>query len=185
MDENEGRPIDRDAEPPWEGFRRWYRWLRRRLSLKPRDLTPADRVPPGAQPICPECVLPHHPAAARCPNCGEIVSRYATSMAYVWILVWGLKLQRVVRQERLSRLLWAGLVVSAVKIVADLLFSWGMVLCAPAEGPQVGWAMQALSLLHWALLVAIYLGAAFQMFEAAVQKWGTWREETAGEPTGD
>ena len=174
-----GESVKRDREPPWEGFRRWYRALRRRLSLKPSGLTPADIVPPGAQPICPACVLPHHPGAARCPNCGEIVSPYATIMPFVWIFVWGPKLQRVVRQERLSRLLWVGLLVSAFSMLGRSAEAYAM---APSALPDYG---VVLGVLHWLVLTAVYLGAGFQMIEAAVQKWGTWREEAAEEPSGD
>ena len=175
------QPNDAGAKPGWESLRDWYRRLRQWLSFRPRDLTPADTVPPGALPICPSCVQPHHPAAARCPNCGEIVSRYATSMGYVWILVWGPKLQRVVRQCRLSRLLCAGLLVSSISFVAELLVGWGDILFGARTGWGFGWPLRAVALLTWAALVVAHFGAACQMLEAAVQKWGTWRDEGGAE----
>jgi len=173
---------DAGAKSGWESLWDWYRRLRQWLSVRPGDLTPADIVPPGALPICPSCVQPHHPAAARCPNCHEIVSRYATSMEYVWILVWGPKLQRVVRQSRLSRLLCAGLLVSSIGFVGDLLGIW-MVLFSAAWTPrEFWWPLRALALLTWVVMVVACFGAACQMIEAAVQKWGTWRDEgDAGE----
>lgn len=177
---------DAGAKPGWEGMRDWYRKLRRRLSFRPRDLTPADIVPPGALPICPSCVQPHHPAAARCPNCREIVSRYATSMEYVWILVWGPKLQRVVRQSRLSRLLCAGLLVSSIGFVADLLIVWVGVFLGNRTHWEAWWPLRAVALLAWVVVVVAYFGSACQMFEAVVRKWGTWRDEGAAgeEPIG-
>lgn len=178
---DEGESINRGAEPPWERVRRWYRALRRRLSLRPSGLTPADVVPPGALPICPACILPHHPMTRLCPECGEIVSPYATMMPFVWIFVWGPKLQRVVRQERLSRLLWVGLLVSAFDLLGKSAGGYGMVM-VPSGAPDYG---VVFGVLHWFVLAAVYLGAAFQMIEAAVQKWGTWREEAAEEPSGD
>jgi hypothetical protein len=42
-----------------------------------------------------------------------------------------------------------------------------------------------LGVLGWFVVVAVCLGAAFQMIEAAVQKWGTWREDAVEEPSGD
>ena len=182
----DGESINRDREPPWDGVRRWYWRLRRRLSLRPTGLTPADVVPPGARPICPRCVLPHHPAAARCPNCWEIISRYATLMPFVWIWVWGPRLQRVVRQERLSRLLWAGLLVSSVSYLAGSLGWW---LLQPLSRTYAGtgpvWVLQGPILSVSLVGTAVYLGAAFQMLKAVVQKWGTWREDAAEEPSGD
>ena len=177
---------DAGAKAGWESLRDWYRRLRQWLSFRPRDLTPADVVPPGALPICPSCVQPHHPAAARCPNCREIVSRYATSMGYVWILVWGPKLQRVVRQCRLSRLLCAGLLVSSIGFVAELLVGWGDILFGARTGWGFGWPLRAVALLTWAALVVAHFGAACQMFEAVVRKWGTWRDngEAGEEPAG-
>jgi hypothetical protein len=35
------------------------------------------------------------------------------------------------------------------------------------------------------VVTAIYLGAAFQMLRAVVQKWGTWREDAVEEASGD
>jgi hypothetical protein len=176
------QPSDAGAKAGWESLWDWYRRLRQWLSVRPGDLTPADIVPPGALPICPSCVQPHHPAAARCPNCHEIVSRYATSMEYVWILVWGPKLQRVVRQSRLSRLLCAGLLVSSISFVAELLVSWVDVLFGDRTRWEHWWPLRALALLTWVVLVVTYFGAACQMFEAVVRKWGTWRDEgDAGE----
>ncbi|MCJ7822359.1 MAG: hypothetical protein MUQ26_04645 [Armatimonadetes bacterium] len=177
---------DAGAKAGWESLWDWYRRLRQWLSLRPGDLTPADIVPPGALPICPSCVQPHHPAAARCPNCREIVSRYATSMGYVWILVWGPKLQRVVRQCRLSRLLCAGLLVSSIGFVANLLAVWVDLLSGVRTPWEPWWPLWAVALLTWVVLVVAYFGAACQMLEAAVQKWGTWRDEgdAEEEPTG-
>ena len=172
---------DAGAKSGWESLWDWCRRLRQWLSVRPGDLTPADIVPPGALPICPSCVQPHHPAAARCPNCREIVSRYATSMGYVWILVWGPKLQRVVRQCRLSRLLCAGLLVSSIGFVAELL-AFSMALPSGAETPwELWWPLRAVALLTWVVLVVAYFGAACQMFEAVVRKWGTWPDEGGAE----
>jgi hypothetical protein len=171
------QPTSAGGKSGWESLRDWHRWLRRRLSFRPRDLTPADIVPPGALPICPSCVRPHHPAAARCPNCGEIVSRYATSMEYVWILVWGPKLRRVVRQSRLSRMLCAGLLVTSIGFVAELLIVWLGVLFGNWTHWEVWWPLRAVGLLTWVVVVVAYYGSACRMFEAVVQNWGTWRDE--------
>jgi len=183
MNEQEGERIDRESERPWKRFRRWYRELRRRFMLRPRDLTPADIVPWGAQPICPACILPHHPMARLCPECGEIVSPYATIMPFVWIFVWGPRLQRVVRQGRLSRLLCAGLLVSALGYLAGSLSWWPQALLPPtyAEAEPV-WVLQAPILSVSLVLTAVHLGAAFRMLEAAIRAWGTWRQDTAEEP---
>jgi len=121
--------------------------------------------------------------ARLCPECGEIVSPYATIMPFVWIFVWGPKLQRVVRQERLSRLLWAGLLVSALNCLGESLSSWLQPLSPAYAATRHVWVVQVLILSISLVVTAIYLGAAFQMIEAAVQKWGTWREEAAEGPS--
>lgn len=107
-------PGDESERAPYQGFLAWLRWLWGwTLGGKP-ELTGADIVPPGAEPICPSCVLPHHPLDARCPHCNEIVTPYATVMPFVWIFVWGPRLRRIVYSERLSPLLRWGLLLQGI-----------------------------------------------------------------------
>jgi len=172
-EEDPGRFEDR---PPWFYAGQALLRLWERLKGPDPEWTEADMVAPGAEPICPACVRPHHPLMKRCPNCGEIVSPYATMMAFVWIWVWGPKLQRVMRQERLSRLLWAGLVVSSISFLG-VAYEWFWAI------PGRRWEMESvvLCLLGAVSASLVPLTASFQMLEAAIRRWGSWRERALGE----
>jgi hypothetical protein len=167
-------------EPPWEWLSRIARQAWRRLVGPPPEWTEADMVPEGAEPICPRCVLPHHPLAAICPHCGEIVSRWAPWMAYVWILVWGPALQRVVRQTRLSRLICLGLVVSGIGYVGE---SAGLRWMAVDPRTPLGrseW-MDIVQQTLWLLFSMADFAAGIRMCEAAARAWGSWRDAADSE----
>jgi hypothetical protein len=170
----EPSPFDVETFDEW--VQRKARALWRRIVGPPPELTEADTVAEGAFPICPSCTFPHHPLATRCTFCSEIVSPYATSMAFVWIWVWGPKLQRVMRQRRLTPLLCAGLVVQGAVYVAGL---------AGIAGDLLGFGVPLTLPLVPAYVVSglIFLVsgiAGFRMLEAGISRWGTWRDDSEG-----
>jgi hypothetical protein len=157
-------------EPPWQWLPRVARQAWRRVWPGPRDLTEADIVPAGAEPICRVCILPYHPLAAICPHCGEIVSRWATLMEPPWIFVWGLSLWRILARARLSRLLCVGLVLSGLGWLGDAASMW-LAFMQSFRAP--GWWGEYPGLYTW--YVVVYVLVAFRMWEAAARAWGSWR----------
>lgn len=147
--------------------------LWQRLVGPPPELTEADVVPAGAEPLCPRCLLPYAEGMKLCPNCGNIVSRWATTMAYVWILVWGPALQRVMRQARLSRLICVGLVLSGADYLAQAVAT-SLVAADSIRTPAADWLGRAAVL---SVPVAIlYFAVAMRMWEAVVRAWGSWKQ---------
>jgi bacteriorhodopsin len=104
-------------------------------------------------------------------------------MPFVWIFVWGPRLQRVVRQKRLSRLLWVGLLVSALAFLGASAVSPYTMFTSPLPDYVPLWGVRLFAFLAWLGMGAANLGAALRMFEAAIRKWGTWREESTAEET--
>ncbi len=157
-------------EPPWEWLLRIERQALRRLAGPPPELLESDIVPEGAEPICRVCILPHHPLAAICPHCGEIVSRWATLMEPPWIFVWGPALQRVLRQARLSRLVCAGLVLSGIHRLVEAGWMWlGTAEAVRARGED--WLLD----LRYVPYAVLYFVVAIRMWEAVARAWGSWR----------
>ena len=162
------RPGDESEGAPYQAFLAWLRWLWRwTLGGKP-ELTGADIVPPGAEPICPRCVLPHHPLEARCPHCNQIVTPYATVMPFVWIFVWGPRLHRVVYSERLSPLLRWGLLLQGISCFTSVFAAY--VLVSPFGENVSLWTVRLLYAgygLAWGVPTAI---AGLRMIEAAARR---------------
>ncbi|MGD0110515.1 MAG: hypothetical protein ABSD48_01485 [Armatimonadota bacterium] len=172
----EPSPFDTETFGEWvlRNEKAIWRWI----AGPPPELTEADIVAEGAFPICPSCTFPHHPLATRCRFCNEIVSRYATSMGFVWIWVWGPKLQRVMKQRRLTPLLCAGLVfqgavyvVGLTGVASDLAGSHRPPLVLPL----------VLTYLISGLIYLVGGIAGFRMMEAGISRWGTWRERREGD----
>jgi len=169
-------------EPPWEWLPRIARQAWRRLAGPPPEWAEADLVPQGAEPICPRCVLPHHPLAAICPHCGEIVTRWAVIMEPPWIVVWGLGLWRILARARLSRLICVGLLLTGVGYLADAAWIWfGAADLIRHRGRD--W------FLDWSVLhvwyVPVYLLVAIRVWEKSARAWGSWRltEDEEAVPT--
>jgi hypothetical protein len=148
-------------------------WLWRRIAGPPPELTEADIVPPEAEPICPRCILPHHPLLAVCPECGEVVSRWAPLMSPAYIFIWGRAMWRIMGQSRLSGLICVGLVVSGVGYLVQAALIWLGFIRPPSWGEQQWWERLELSEL---VSVPICLAVAFRMWEKATRAWGSWRE---------
>lgn len=162
-----------EEEPPWEWLVRIARQAWQRIRPRPPKLTGADLVPEGADPICPRCILPHHPLASTCPHCGEIVNRWAPWMPYVWILVWGRAMWRILETRRLSLLICVGLVASGVGYVVTAAGLWGGIAPAGADmGRLAAWLTRPMACLG--PFVPAYLAAGFRLVEVAVQRWRSW-----------
>ena len=159
-------------EPPWEWLSRIAQQAWRRLVGPPPEWTEADTVPEGAEPICPRCVLPHHPLAAVCPHCGEIVSRWAPWMAYVWILVWGRGLWRTLARARLSMLLCVGLVFAGLDYLSQAAWMW-LGAADLIRHRRNYWFLDWFLLHVW--YVPVYLLVAIRMWEKSARAWGSWR----------
>jgi hypothetical protein len=171
-------------EPPWQWLLRIARQAWRRVKPRPPELTGADIVPEGAEPICPRCVLPHHPLAAVCPYCGEIVTRWAVIMEPPWIFVWGLGLWRLLRRSRLSRLVCLGLIVSGIGYLWDSAGVWYVTVGLWRDRGVHDWIEKGCQIASLPFAI-VWFAVGVRMWEAAARAWGSWRlpEDEEAAPT--
>ena len=174
MDDSEST-TGSDAETPDGGLLAWVRRLWRRMAGPPPQLLLSDIVSPDALPICPECTLPHHPLASRCPQCNEWVGTYRTMLYPDLIWIYGRGLWRLMRRPTASRLMFAGIVVLGLRWlmagVAGVLgywFSWASL------GNGDAWLERTFAMGGAGLSIASAV-AGWHMMQVARKTWRTWR----------
>jgi hypothetical protein len=176
MGEEDWRLRELETEPPLTWLLGHLRLVWRRLRGPAPELLPSDIVPADAWPVCPECIVAHHPVLSYCPACGEPVGPYRALRYLDLVWIWGKGLWRLVERRSVSRVVWAGLVCLGLD---ELNSGVTMVLAHwfPGEtlGREYAWAVRA----EGALMAAtgiVYALVGVRFLSAAKRTWGSWRE---------
>jgi len=179
MGDEDWRLRELEREPPLS----WLVGHLRRLWLAakgpPPTLEPSDLVPPDAWPICPECIVAHHPVTRYCPACGEWVGPYRAMVYPDLIWIWGRGLWRLMRRQSVSKIVWFGLLCLGIgnlhSGVASILAHW-----FPREIPKSEsvWVVKGTGAVTAAFGI-VYAVAGARFLSAAKRTWGSWRELAA------
>ena len=174
MGDKDWRLRELEREPPLTWLVGYLLRFWHRLKGPPPEVLPSDAVPPDAWPVCPECLIPHPPLTKYCPVCDEWVGIYRAMVYPDLIWIWGHGWWRLMRRKSVSRLVWVGMVVSAL--------GWlGAVVSEPLPfyGSELGWLERPL----WSIWLALALASAvagMRVLARTWRLWGTWRAPSYG-----
>jgi len=181
MGDEDWRLRELEKEPPLTWLIGHLGRFWQRLKGSPPEVLPSDVVPPDAWPVCPECIVAHHPLTKYCPVCGESVGTYRAMVYPDLIWIWGRGLWRLMKRQSVSKLVWFGILCLGVDNldsgVTSILSHW-----FPGEIPKSEsvWAARATGAFTAAFGV-VYAVAGARFLLAAKRTWGSWREPAADE----